>query len=602
MSREQALHLAAQGYRVFPVRPDKTPLVRDWPKRATTDPRRIERMWADAPGAGGVGIATGDGLVVIDLDVKNGEDGVKTLADWADERTLPWSPTTDTPSGGQHVYLRADGEYGNRVGVLPGVDVRGDGGYVVAYSDAVPPLTELPLMSEPLARLIGSRPANDDQQDAEGRTVGPAGIAAAVDAEVFHLCMAPEGMRNHTLNRAAYNLGQLVGDHLDEDTVRERLMEAAHECGIGDDPDTPETLESGLTAGMANPRTIAEAESVEPGAWTPADLATLMADGLEPPEPTLLARTDGLCLLYPGLTHSVSGESGSGKSWLAQWATAEVLHAGQSALYLDYESSAREVAQRLLTLGCSHDEITAGLTYVNPDAAPTGEEFEALLAVDYSLAVVDGVTEALGLSGIAGDNLTNSNDAVTRWHKMLPKRIAVETGAAVLQVDHVTKAKDNRGAYAIGGQAKRASITGASYIVQTVESFGRGRDGSFDLFVSKDRPGAVLAGDGDDTTSGRRVVHVEVHSTEGVVRLQLQPVRHGGDTRLHDMKCKVAAFLSEHPGATLTLIRKEVPGTNALKDQALKGLVGGEYVERTRQGQAVLHRLRRPYTEFEGLL
>ena len=209
---------------------------------------------------------------------------------------------------------------------------------------------------------------------------------------------------------------------------------------------------------MASPRNTTEPQPVF-GAWAPVDLAALLAAGVQPLRPTLLARDDGLCLLYPGRTHSVSGESGSGKSWLAQWVTATTLQAGAYALYLDYESSGSSVVARLLALGCTADDV-GRLVYVNPDAPPAGPEFEALLGRRYALAVVDGVTEALALSGLAGDNLTNSNDAVTKWHSLLPKRIAESTGAAVVQVDHVTKSKDNRGAYAIGGQAKRASITG----------------------------------------------------------------------------------------------------------------------------------------------
>ena len=602
MSLDKALHLANQGYRVFPVREDKAPLVKRWPERATTDPEKVRAMWAKDLDAG-VGIATGDGLVVVDLDVKGGTDGVQSFTDWAAEHGLEWTSTTRTTSGGAHVYLRATEAYRNRAGMLPGVDVRADGGYVVAY-DAVPPLTDLPQITEPLARLLPSRSEKDSQ--ASAREIGPAGVATAFDFEVMRMRSAQDGERNHVLNATAYNLGQLVGDHLDADEVREALTDAALEAGLEPD-EIMTTLESGLNDGMRNPRTVVDQQSVEPGAWTPVNIAEVLAGGLESPEPAFLTRTDGQCLLYPGLTHSISGESGSGKSWLAQWATAEAIHAGHRVLYLDYEASAGQVVHRLVTLGCTASQLTARLVYVNPDDAPQGTEFAALLDGQYGLAVVDGVTEALGLSGIVGESLTNNNDAVTRWHKMLPKRIATETGAAVVQIDHVTKAKDSRGAYALGGQAKRASLTGASYIVQPRESFGQGRSGSFDLFVGKDRPGAVLAGDGEDTTSGRRVARVEVHSTGDRVRLELKP--HSGstrDARLDDMKATITTFLGslgpEHPGAGVNLIRKGVEGRTALKDQALKELVADGHVIREPRGQSMLHRLGRPYTEFEELL
>lgn len=600
MSVDHALHLADQGYRVFPVK-GKKPLVKGWPERATTDPERVRSMWAKDLDAG-VGIATGEGLVVIDLDVKNGVDGVQRFTDWAEDNGVEWSPTTSTRSGGKHVYFRASGDFGERTGVLPGVDVRATRGLVVAYGD-VPDLEALPTLPEPVARMIGSKA---ESSSASSREITPAGVKVAVDRELFKVELAPEGRRNDVLNSAAYSLGQLVGDHLDEDEIRDRLIDAAGVAGL-DHHEAFETVASGLDSGKSNPRTVVDESRVELGAWTPVDFAELKAQGLKPIEPTLLARTDGLRLLYPGLTHSISGESGSGKSWLAQWASAEALNDGHEVLYLDYESSAIEVAQRLLILGCSWEVIEASFTYVNPDDAPHGDEFEALLARRYGLVIVDGVTEALGLSGIAGDNLTNSNDAVTKWHKMLPKRFAVETGAAVVQIDHVTKSKDNRGSYAIGGQAKRASITGASYTVQPKESFGRGRSGSFDLYVGKDRPGAVLASHGgEDTVSGRHIARVDVLSSDDRVRLEIKAQGATGDDRLEAMKLKISAFLSEfgpdYEGATVTLIRKEVDGRTEVKDQALKDLVGSRHVVREPKGRSILHRLVKPYTDLDSLI
>lgn len=600
MSVDRALHLADQGYRVFPVK-GKKPLVKGWPERATTDPERVRSMWAKDLDAG-VGVATGEGLVVVDLDVKNGVNGIQNFTDWAQANGVDWTPTTSTRSGGKHVYFRASGDFGERTGVLPGVDVRATRGLVVAYGD-VPDFDALPTLPEPVARMIGSKA---ESSSASSREITPAGVEFAVADELSKVEQELEGGRNDVLNKAAYNLGQLVGDHLDEDEIRDRLIDAALKAGL-DRHEAFVTVESGLTAGMGNPRTVVDEPRVELGAWTPVNFAELRAQGLKRTEPTLLARTDGLCLLYPGLTHSISGESGSGKSWLAQWASAEALNDGHDVLYLDYESNAIEVVQRLLILGCSWEVIEASFTYVKPDDAPHGEEFEALLARRYGLVIIDGVTEALGLSGIAGDNLTNSNDAVTKWHRMLPKRFADETGAAVVQIDHVTKSRDNRGSFAIGGQAKRASITGASYTVQPKESFGRGRSGSFDLYVGKDRPGAVNAAHGgEDTVSGRHIARVDVLSSDDRVRLELKaPGATSGD-RLEAMKLKISAFLEtlpkEHLGASGAMIRREVEGTNALKDQALRELVGGGYVVREPKGQSVLHLLAKPYTEFEDLL
>ena len=55
----------------------------------------------------------------------------------------------------------------------------------------------------------------------------------------------------------------------------------------------------------------------------------------------------GSCLFYPGLTHSVHGESESGKSLIVQAECARLVNAGQRVLYLDFESDQQSVLDRL---------------------------------------------------------------------------------------------------------------------------------------------------------------------------------------------------------------------------------------------------------------
>lgn len=127
-----ALEYASLGRRVFPLAAgSKEPVVKDWPRVATTDPEQIRRWWRH-PNEGGqlinwhcnIGLVTGDGLVVVDVDPKNGGE----VPDWI-RPTL----TATTPSGGWHFYYYVQGQVPNSVGRLaPGVDVRGERGYVVA--------------------------------------------------------------------------------------------------------------------------------------------------------------------------------------------------------------------------------------------------------------------------------------------------------------------------------------------------------------------------------------------------------------------------------------------------------------------------------------
>ncbi len=136
--------------------------------------------------------------------------------------------------------------------------------------------------------------------------------------------------------------------------------------------------------------------------------------------------------------------------------------------------------------------------YVRPGANPLlvaseGAAWHQLLAGSYALVVIDGVTDALTMFGHA----TKDNDGITAFSRDVPRRLADQTGAAVVLVDHVTKDNDSRGRFAIGGQAKMNALTGAAYTVDVAEPLGRGLRGVIVLKVAKDRPGSVRAWCGD---------------------------------------------------------------------------------------------------------
>lgn len=110
--------------------PGKHPRMARWQQRATKDRAQIERWWRETPTAN-VGIATGRGLCVIDLD---GEPAHRAAA----ELGLPATFTVRTgrADGGEHRYYQVpEGlELPNASGgtLAPGIDVRADGGFVVA--------------------------------------------------------------------------------------------------------------------------------------------------------------------------------------------------------------------------------------------------------------------------------------------------------------------------------------------------------------------------------------------------------------------------------------------------------------------------------------
>jgi hypothetical protein len=124
---EAALNYAEAGLAVLPLRPNrKEPLgrlVRHGVKNASADPVIVSRWWNSEPNAN-IGIRTGNGLAVIDVDPRNGG---KLDPSW------PTTLTAETASGGWHLYYSVDGDLRtSHSGIAPGVDVKSEGGYVVA--------------------------------------------------------------------------------------------------------------------------------------------------------------------------------------------------------------------------------------------------------------------------------------------------------------------------------------------------------------------------------------------------------------------------------------------------------------------------------------
>lgn len=144
---DAALDLARRGMAVFPVwwpspdgkcacpkgdckRPGKHPITGNGFKNASTDPAQIARWWKVYPKAN-IGLATGavSGLVVLDIDGPGGENAIAGL-------DMPITPMqrTGRTDGGRHVFFAHPGTPtpgGESIGGLKGLDIRGDGGYVV---------------------------------------------------------------------------------------------------------------------------------------------------------------------------------------------------------------------------------------------------------------------------------------------------------------------------------------------------------------------------------------------------------------------------------------------------------------------------------------
>lgn len=163
-----ALAHAKAGRPVFPCRPDnKRPLTEHGFKDASRDPDQIRQWWSQYPDAmPAIPMGRASGLAVLDLDVKDGKDGIAALRDLGLDPDTLTPCNVETMSGGRHLYFRWPEGLGCSVNkIAPGVDVRSEGGYAIApgatgeagsYSPADPVPADLP---EWPASLPTGRPA-----------------------------------------------------------------------------------------------------------------------------------------------------------------------------------------------------------------------------------------------------------------------------------------------------------------------------------------------------------------------------------------------------------------------------------------------------------
>jgi putative DNA primase/helicase len=293
-SRGHVLDCAARGWAIIPLHgikdgvcacrrgescqhPGKHPRTPNGVHNATADRKRIKAWLQKCPGAN-FGIATGrpSGIFVLDVDGKDGKTSLQALQD--EHGRLPKTVTVKTGKG-RHLYFRCDGaQVGNSAGRLgEGIDVRGDGGYVVAAGSVHSSgttyryvedreLGQIELAQAPqwLLDLISRPKISGSTGDVPKVSPIPAAkldrARAFADAarrrELDRLGKAPTHQRNDTLNRAAFKLGQFLPYGLvDAAAVTSELARVAADIGL-DDHEIGPTIQSGLKAGSQLPRRL----------------------------------------------------------------------------------------------------------------------------------------------------------------------------------------------------------------------------------------------------------------------------------------------------------------------------------------------------------
>lgn len=246
----------------------KTPITDNGFKAATRFAHIVRRWWADNPAAM-VGVPTGERIGAWVLDIDPRHDGHITLASLEDEyEPLPATLTATTASGGRHYYFRHVQGVRNRGNLGPGIDVRGDGGYVIAPGSVTAAggryewdndLSPQPAPAWLLDLVVRKAPTTTATAPS-GQVTNSAYVNAAIDRELADLAAQPMGNRNNALNDSAFALGQFVGaGALPESEARALLQDVARSWGR-DWARCVKTIENGLAAGQRSPREIPSAE------------------------------------------------------------------------------------------------------------------------------------------------------------------------------------------------------------------------------------------------------------------------------------------------------------------------------------------------------
>lgn len=232
------------SYACFPVRLDKTPATPHGCRDASTDPEVIARLFRRHPGPL-IGIATGkpSGISVLDVDIKHPEARI-----WwrQNEDRIPCTRTYRTRRAGFHCYFRhVPGIRNAQARPVPGIDVRGQGGYVVAWFatgheclDHSPPATWPawlttaiwpPASAQPVQSAAHTPPPSGDQAD------------RIITRAIQRVRSAPDGAKHSTLRDAALLLGgiQARAAFSDAEAIR-WLLQALPSAETGIRPPAPQ--------------------------------------------------------------------------------------------------------------------------------------------------------------------------------------------------------------------------------------------------------------------------------------------------------------------------------------------------------------------------
>ena len=464
---EAALKYASFGWFVFPcIGKDPLPTTHGF-HSATRDPKLINFWWGTHPERN-IGIATGtdySGLVVIDIDDKNGKCGSASLRDWEMEHgDLPETVTAISGSGGTHYYFYTDKPFRSKTDIMEGVDIRANGGYIIA-PPSIHPVTGHPYMWE----------GNTDEDNAfmcanvadsmlpllnlPGRSQSPVSTSGDIPDKFELPEQIGKGARVDTLFRYTCSLMQKIDDRAEIEAIVAQTNAERCNPPLSDDELRKEVFpalkryatqaEKNASSGIVIGNSPIEKEADHTAAQAP-DLPDpiSLADVWDHPPDLAPELIEGV--LRVGHKMIISGPSKAGKSFLMielAFALAEGMNwlgnrcTQSKVLYCNMEIDSASFIRRVQKVYAAHG-MNHGIHPENIEiwnlrgkAAPitvlAPKIVEKIKDKGYKAVIIDPLYKVM-----AGDENSNGDTA-----EMLKgfDLIAEETGASVIYSHHFAK-------------------------------------------------------------------------------------------------------------------------------------------------------------------
>ena len=420
MSKEtldSALQYIANDWPVFPLLPNaKTPATEHGFKDASTDPELVTR-WFGNGSRRNLGVATGNGLLVLDIDVKK-VDGHATLNRLeAELGPLGDTRTAVSPSGGTHRYFSVERSLPSNAEQLgPGVDVRSTGGYIVA-----PPSTingadyvwvdDLPMRPLPDAwvRRIEESKAGADFHQLDGQPV-PIGQQETV------LNQRACSYRYHGLSRDGA-IAALWADVLTwpmDPTRPWMLADIEHKVKRAwrDIEPSTEEAESAAVLALTEPRPDTVAPADEPRVYSIAEARLRITESVQS-LPVL--GVDGY--IVKGWSHLLAGWWRLGKTEFLAAVVAVWLRLGIKVMWITEEPDSLW-ADRADNIDEIYEPVKCdNLTLVDAMSASPKALLKVAASGDNDVLIIDTVREVCRVTSMKDDDAIRS--AVSPWLRVL---------------------------------------------------------------------------------------------------------------------------------------------------------------------------------------